>query len=79
MPAASPATLSFDAQRRFVANASHELRTPLAVNRTLFEVAVGDPGRVEDLRRLAPTLPATHERSERLVGGCSRWPGRSRR
>jgi len=60
---------SFDAQRRFVANASHELRTPLAVNRTVLEVAAGDPKASEDLRRLAPTLLATNERSERLVEG----------
>jgi signal transduction histidine kinase len=60
---------SFDAQRRFVANASHELRTPLAVNRTLLEVAVSDPDASDDLRRLGPQLLATNERSERLVDG----------
>jgi signal transduction histidine kinase len=60
---------SFDAQRRFVANASHELRTPLAVNRTVLEVAAGDAGASDDLRRLAPLLLATNERSERLVEG----------
>lgn len=60
---------SFDAQRRFVANASHELRTPLTVNRTLLEVAVEDPDASDDLRRLAPRLLATNERSERLVDG----------
>ncbi|RIQ22805.1 sensor histidine kinase [Jiangella rhizosphaerae] len=60
---------SFDAQRRFVANASHELRTPLAVNRTLLEVALGDPDVSDDLKRLAPTILATNERSERLVEG----------
>jgi signal transduction histidine kinase len=58
---------SFDAQRRFVANASHELRSPLAVNRTMLEVAVGDPDASEDLRQLAPSLLATNERSERLI------------
>lgn len=60
---------SFDAQRRFVANASHELRTPLAVNRAMLEVAVGDPDASGDLKRLAPSLLATNERSERLVEG----------
>lgn len=60
---------SFDAQRRFVANASHELRTPLAVNRTMLEVALGDPDVSDDLRQLAPSLLATNERSERLVQG----------
>ena len=34
---------SFEAQRRFVANASHELRTPLAGQRTLLQVALADP------------------------------------
>lgn len=33
---------SFDAQRRFVANASHELRTPLTLERTLLQVALAD-------------------------------------
>jgi signal transduction histidine kinase len=33
---------SFDAQRRFVANASHELRTPLTLDRTLLQVALAD-------------------------------------
>jgi signal transduction histidine kinase len=60
---------SFGAQRRFVANASHELRTPLAVNRTLLEVALGDPDVSDDLKRLAPTLLTTNERSEQLVEG----------
>jgi signal transduction histidine kinase len=60
---------SFDAQRRFVGNASHELRTPLAVNRTVIEVAAGADDASDDLKRLAPTLLATNERSERLVEG----------
>jgi signal transduction histidine kinase len=34
---------SFDAQRRFVANASHELRTPLTMMRTALDVATGKP------------------------------------
>ena len=36
---------SFDAQRRFVANASHELRRPLTVIRSEAEVALAEPGR----------------------------------
>jgi hypothetical protein len=34
---------SFDAQRRFVANASHELRTPLAMMRMSLDVAMAKP------------------------------------
>jgi signal transduction histidine kinase len=34
---------SFEAQRRFVANASHELRTPLAMMRTFLDVAIAKP------------------------------------
>jgi signal transduction histidine kinase len=60
---------SFDAQRRFVANASHELRTPLTVNRTLLEVALGAPEVSDDLRQLAPDLLTSNERSERLIEG----------
>ncbi len=52
---------SFDAQRRFVANASHELRTPLTVERTLLQVALADPNAT------AETLRATCE--ELLVAG----------
>ena len=60
---------AFDAQRRFVANASHELRTPLAINRTLLEVALGDPEASDDLRAVGKTLLATNARHERLIEG----------
>jgi signal transduction histidine kinase len=60
---------SFAGQRRFVDSASHELRTPLAINRTLIEVALGDPDASPDLRQLGRTLLATNERSERLIEG----------
>ncbi|MFI5534391.1 sensor histidine kinase [Kitasatospora sp. NPDC051853] len=60
---------AFDSQRRFVANASHELRTPLAINRTLLEVQLSDPGASPDLQQLGKTLLATNERSEQLVEG----------
>ncbi|NUR25813.1 MAG: HAMP domain-containing protein [Catenulispora sp.] len=60
---------AFDSQRKFVANASHELRTPLAINRTLLEVALGDPEVPPQLRELGDKLLATNERSERLIEG----------
>jgi signal transduction histidine kinase len=60
---------SFDSQKRFVANASHELRTPLAVQRTLIEVALADPGASDEMRRLGAHLLDTNERSEKLIDG----------
>ncbi|SDL74089.1 sensor histidine kinase [Streptomyces wuyuanensis] len=60
---------AFSAQQRFVANASHELRTPLAINRTLLEVHLSDPGAPPELQQLGKTLLATNERSEQLVEG----------
>lgn len=60
---------AFTAQQRFVANASHELRTPLAINRTLLEVQLSDPGAPVELQQLGRTLLATNERSEQLVEG----------
>ncbi|MGW0555339.1 sensor histidine kinase [Streptomyces sp. NPDC002926] len=60
---------AFTAQQRFVANASHELRTPLAINRTLLEVHLSDPGVPAELQQLGKTLLTTNERSEQLVEG----------
>lgn len=60
---------AFTAQQRFVGNASHELRTPLAINRTLLEVHLSDPGAPVELQQLGKTLLATNERSELLVEG----------
>ena len=61
---------SFESQRRFVANASHELRTPLAGQRTLLQVALGDPDATpEDLRAACEEALALGERQERLVDG----------
>ncbi|MGK4592453.1 ATP-binding protein [Amycolatopsis sp. w19] len=61
--------VSFDSQKRFVANASHELRTPLAVQRTLVEVAMADPGASPEVRKLGEHLIYTNERSERMIEG----------
>lgn len=60
---------AFDGQRRFVANASHELRTPLAINRTLIEVALGDPEAAESTRKLGETLLTVNQRQEHLIDG----------
>ena len=59
---------SFEAQRRFVANASHELRTPLTVDRTLLQVALADPhASGEQLRAICEELLASGREQERLL------------
>ncbi len=59
---------SFDAQRQFVSNASHELRTPLARQRTLLEVASGDPGAdVVSLREASMKAISAGEDQEQLI------------
>jgi signal transduction histidine kinase len=59
---------SFEAQRRFVANASHELRTPLTVERTLLQVALADPDASEaSLRAACEEILACGEDHERLL------------
>jgi signal transduction histidine kinase len=61
--------VAFDTQRRFVANASHELRTPLTINRTVLEIALGDPEASSDLKALGRTLLEVNARNERLIEG----------
>ena len=59
---------TFEAQRRFVANASHELRTPLTLERTLVEVALADPNAdVDSLRRTCEQVLAAGAEQERLI------------
>ncbi|MDE3130925.1 MAG: HAMP domain-containing protein [Acidobacteriota bacterium] len=59
---------SFDAQRRFVANASHELRTPLTLERTLLQVALADPNATAaTLRAACEELLATGREQEQLI------------
>ena len=60
---------SFDAQRRFIANASHELRTPLTVNRALLEIAVHRQNAPAETRQLGETLLELNGRHERLIEG----------
>jgi len=59
---------SFEAQRRFVANAAHELRTPLTVDRTLLQVALADPNAsAEQLRATCEELLASGREQDRLL------------
>jgi signal transduction histidine kinase len=59
---------SFDAQRRFVANASHELRSPLTVIRSEAEVALANPEPdLAELRAMAESVVHASRRTEALL------------
>jgi signal transduction histidine kinase len=59
---------SFDAQRRFAANASHELRTPLTRERTLLQVTLADPASTVDTwQAVSRELLAANSEQERLI------------
>jgi signal transduction histidine kinase len=58
---------AFEAQRRFVANASHELRTPLTRERTLVQVALGDPSTPDLWRKTGQELLTSNRELETLI------------
>jgi len=59
---------SFDAQRRFAANASHELRTPLTRERALLQVTLADPAATTGTwRAVSRELLASNAEQERLI------------
>ena len=59
---------SFDAQRRFAANASHELRTPLTRERTLLQVTLADPAATTgSWEAVGRELLASNAEQERLI------------
>ncbi len=58
---------AFESQRRFVANASHELRTPLTRERTLVQVALGDPSTPDLWRSTGRELLASNREQETLI------------
>jgi signal transduction histidine kinase len=59
---------SFDAQRRFAANASHELRTPLTRERALIEVTRANPASTADTwQDVSRDLLAFNAETERLI------------
>jgi len=60
---------SFEAHRRFVANASHELRTPLAGQKAVLQVALGDPAAdLPSLRAACEEAIRLDDREDRLIG-----------
>jgi signal transduction histidine kinase len=59
---------SFESQRHFVANAAHELRTPLTAERTVLQVALGDPeASVATLRAACDEVLRLGEQQEKLI------------
>jgi signal transduction histidine kinase len=59
---------SFEAQRRFVANASHELRSPLTVIRSEAEVALANPEPdPEELQAMGEAVVRASKRTEALL------------
>jgi signal transduction histidine kinase len=60
---------AFEAQRRFVAHASHELRTPLTRERTIVQVALGDPSTPDVWRAAGQELLASNREQEVLIDG----------
>ncbi len=59
---------SFDAQRRFAANASHELRTPLTRERALLQVTLADPASTTGTwQSVSRELLASNAEQERLI------------
>ncbi|HVE68511.1 MAG TPA: HAMP domain-containing sensor histidine kinase [Solirubrobacteraceae bacterium] len=61
---------SFEAQRRFVANASHELRTPLTLIRTEADVALADDrADAPRLREMGRAVVDGVDRTEALLDG----------
>ena len=59
---------SFDAQRRFVANASHELRTPLTRERALLQVTRANPASTLDTwLAVSAELLASNAEQEHLI------------
>ncbi len=59
---------SFEAHRRFAANASHELRTPLATTQTMIDVALADPDSdVDALRTLLERIRTVNRANAQTV------------
>jgi signal transduction histidine kinase len=60
--------VTFTAERHFAAFACHELRRPMALQRTIMELAIGDPHpTVDSLREALQRAIAAGEEQQRLV------------
>lgn len=70
---------AFTAQQRFVANASHELRTPLAINRTLLEVQLSDPGAPPSSSNSARPCSPPMSGASSWSRACCCWPAATTR
>ena len=70
---------SFESQRHFVANAAHELRTPLAAERTVLQVALGDPeASVDTLRVACDEVLRLGQQQEKLIDALLTLAGSER-
>jgi len=70
---------SFESQRHFVANAAHELRTPLAAERTVLQVALGDPAAsVGTLRVACDEVLQLGRQQEKLIDALLTLAGSER-
>jgi signal transduction histidine kinase len=70
---------SFESQRHFVANAAHELRTPLAAERTVLQVALGDPEpSVDTLRAACDEVLRLGRQQEKLIDALLTLAGSER-
>jgi len=70
---------SFESQRHFVANAAHELRTPLAAERTVLQVALGDPeASAETLRTACDEILRLGRQQEKLIDALLTLAGSER-
>jgi signal transduction histidine kinase len=70
---------SFESQRHFVANAAHELRTPLAAERTVLQVALGDPeASADSLRAACDQVLRLGRQQEKLIDALLTLAGSER-
>lgn len=57
----------FEAERRFTSDVSHELRTPVSVIKAQCEIALENPGSVEEYERALRTIQSQSRKMSRLI------------